>query len=105
MRFLGFFLPILFAGCGAIGEMIQHAGEPTAKTESTTDKSIEEYQLEPYNGPKARVAVYQFADQTPKAEGLLRRVPGLSVVHAPDRQWHGRHAQRRAASIKPVHRF
>lgn len=29
-----------------MGEMIQHTGEPTAKTESTTEKSIEAYQLE-----------------------------------------------------------
>jgi curli biogenesis system outer membrane secretion channel CsgG len=72
MRFLSFFLPILFAGCGAMGEMIQHPGEPTAKTESTTEKSIEQYQLEPYDGPQARVAVYRFADQTAKGGGVVR---------------------------------
>lgn len=71
MRFLSFFLPILLAGCGPMGEMIQHAGEPTAKTESTTEKSIQEYQLEAYNGPKARVAVYQFTDQTAKGRGTV----------------------------------
>jgi curli biogenesis system outer membrane secretion channel CsgG len=54
-----------------MGEMIQHAGEPTAKTESTTEKSIEEYQLEPYNGPKARVAVYRFEDQSAKGGGTV----------------------------------
>jgi curli biogenesis system outer membrane secretion channel CsgG len=72
MRFLHFFFPILLAGCGAMGDMIQHAGEPTAKTESTTDKSIEQYQLEPYDGPKARVAVYRFADQTAKGGGTVQ---------------------------------
>ena len=72
MRFLSLFVSILLAGCGSMGEMIQHAGEPTAKTESTTDKSIEEYQLEPYNGPKARVAVYRFADQTAKGGGTVQ---------------------------------
>jgi curli biogenesis system outer membrane secretion channel CsgG len=72
MRFLYFFLPILLAGCGAMGDMIQHAGEPTAKTESTTDKSIEQYQIEPYDGPKARVAVYRFADQTAKGGGTVQ---------------------------------
>src|SRR5713226_493249 len=71
MRFLNFFLPVLLAGCGPMGEMIQHAGQPTAKTESTTEKSIEAYQLEPYNGPKARVAVYQFTDQTAKGRGTV----------------------------------
>ena len=54
-----------------MGEMIEHAGEPTAKTESTTEKSIEAYQLEAYNGPKARVAVYQFTDQTAKGRGTV----------------------------------
>jgi curli biogenesis system outer membrane secretion channel CsgG len=71
MRFLSFFLPVLLAGCGPMREMIQHAGEPTAKTESTTEKSIDEYQLEPYNGPKARMAVSRFEDHTAKGSGTV----------------------------------
>ena len=49
--------------------MIKNPGQPTAETVSTTEKSINEVQLEPYNGPKARVAVYRFADQTAKGRG------------------------------------
>lgn len=71
MRILLLCFSILFAGCGAMGEMIQHAGEPTAKTESTTETSIEEYQLERYDGPKARVAVYRFEDQSAKGGGTV----------------------------------
>jgi curli biogenesis system outer membrane secretion channel CsgG len=71
MRFLTFFLAVLLAGCSAMGEMIQNAGEPTAKTESASDKSIAEYQLEAYDGPKARVAVYRFEDQTAKGGGTV----------------------------------
>src|SRR6266404_9036620 len=71
MRFITFLFPILLVGCGPMGEMIQHAGEPTAKTQSTTEKSLGEYQLEAYNGPKARVAVYQFADQSAKGGGTV----------------------------------
>jgi curli biogenesis system outer membrane secretion channel CsgG len=67
-----------------MGEMIQHAGEPTAKTESTTEKNIQEYQLEAYKGPKARVAVYQFADQTAKGRGTVYGgYPGLSMWYTP----------------------
>jgi curli biogenesis system outer membrane secretion channel CsgG len=81
---LTFLLIIMLAGCGPMGEMIEHAGEPTAKTVSTTDKSIEEYQLEAYNGPKARVAVYQFTDQTAKGRGTVYGgYPGLSMWYTP----------------------
>jgi curli biogenesis system outer membrane secretion channel CsgG len=71
MGFLSLLISIFFVGCGQMGEMIQHAGEPTAKAESTTDKSTEQYQLEPYDGPKARVAVYRFQDQTAKGGGVV----------------------------------
>jgi curli biogenesis system outer membrane secretion channel CsgG/peptidoglycan hydrolase-like protein with peptidoglycan-binding domain len=66
------FLASLLIGCGPMGEMMQNPGQPTAATVSTTEKSIEEYQLEPYNGPQARVAVYRFGDQTAKGGGVVR---------------------------------
>ena len=72
MHVTALFLALLLIGCGAMGEMIQNAGEPTAKTVSTTEKSIEEHQLEAYNGPKARVAVYRFEDRTAKGGGSIR---------------------------------
>lgn len=72
MQRLVFLLPLLLTGCAPMAEMIEHAGEPTAKVESTTEKSIEEYQLEPYDGPKARVAVYRFGDQTAKGGGVVQ---------------------------------
>jgi curli biogenesis system outer membrane secretion channel CsgG len=49
--------------------MIQNAGQPTANTVSTTQTTIDQFQLEPYNGPKARVAVSRFTDQTAKGRG------------------------------------
>jgi len=72
MYFVALFLTVLLVGCGQMGDMIQHAGESTTETVSRTEKSIEEYQLEPYNGPKARVAVYRFQDQTAKGGGVVR---------------------------------
>jgi len=72
MHWLVFLLPLLLIGCPPIGEMIEHAGEPTAEVVSTTEPTIEEYQLEPYDGPKARVAVYRFGDRTAKGGGGVR---------------------------------
>jgi len=48
--------------------MIQHAGEPTAKTESTTEKSIEEYQLEAYNGRRRGSLSIALKTKVQKAE-------------------------------------
>jgi hypothetical protein len=72
MYFVALFLTVLLVGYGQMGDMIQHAGERTAETVSRTDKSIEEYQLEPYDGPKTRVAVYGFQAQTAKGGGVVR---------------------------------
>lgn len=69
MYIVALFLTVLLVGSGQMGEMLRHAGEPTAETVSPTEKSIEEYQLEPYDGPQARVAVYRFQDQTAKGSG------------------------------------
>lgn len=69
MQWLVFLLPLLLVGCPPIGEMVEHAGEPTAEVDSTTEPTIEEFQLEPYDGPKARVAVYRFGDRTAKGGG------------------------------------
>src|SRR5438094_1708897 len=68
-------LVLILTGCGPMAEMIQNAGQPTAKTVSTTEQSIDQAQLEPYNGPKARVAVYRFTDQTGKGGGTMRGYP------------------------------
>jgi curli biogenesis system outer membrane secretion channel CsgG len=70
MRYAAIGFAVLLNGCGPMGEMIQNPGQPTAATVSTTEKSIDQYQLEPYNGPKARVAVYRFEDQTGKGRGV-----------------------------------
>jgi curli biogenesis system outer membrane secretion channel CsgG/peptidoglycan hydrolase-like protein with peptidoglycan-binding domain len=52
-----------------MGEMMQNPGEPTTKTVSTTQPTLDQAQLEPYDGPKARVAVYQFGDRSAKGRG------------------------------------
>jgi hypothetical protein len=72
MYFVALFLTVLLVGCGQMGDMIQDAGEPTAETVSRTEKSIEEYQLEPYDGPQARVAVYRFQDHAANRAGVVR---------------------------------
>jgi len=71
-------LAAFLSACGPVGEMVQNAGQPTTATVSTTDRSIDQYQLEPYNGPKARVAVSRFEDQTAKGSGVVYGgYPGL----------------------------
>lgn len=72
MHWLVLLLPLLVAGCPPIGEMVERAGEPTAEVVSTTEPTIEVFQLEPYDGPKARVAVYRFGDRTAKGGGRYR---------------------------------
>jgi curli biogenesis system outer membrane secretion channel CsgG len=62
-------LLFLIVGCGPVAEMTQNAGQPTAQVASAPDQSIDKLQLEPYDGPKARVAVYRFADQSAKGGG------------------------------------
>ena len=42
---------------------------PTAKVTSTGGPSLAEAQAEPYDGPKARIAVGEFRDKTAKGEG------------------------------------
>lgn len=68
-------LATILAGCGPMAEMIQNAGQPTAKTVTATDQSIDQAQIEAYNGPKARVAVYRFTDQSGKGGGTMRGYP------------------------------
>jgi curli biogenesis system outer membrane secretion channel CsgG len=75
-------LAVILTGCGPIGEMIQNAGQPTTNTVSATGQSIDQVQLEPYNGPKARVAVYQFGDRTGKGKGIVRGYPGYGWYSA-----------------------
>jgi len=78
MLLMMFLLAVFLSACGPVGEMIQNAGQPTTTTVSTTDRSIDQYQLEAYNGPKARVAVSRFEDQTAKGRGVVYGgYPGL----------------------------
>ncbi len=75
MMRLAIVLAFSLAGCGPMAEMIQNPGQPTAQTISTSEKSIDQAQLEAYNGPKARVAVYRFGDQTAKGGATGRGYP------------------------------
>ena len=70
------FALMLLASCGPVGEAIQNPGKPTAQTASASQQSIDTAQLEPYDGPKARVAVYRFADQSAKGGGGYSRSTG-----------------------------
>lgn len=69
MRWIALALSLMSASCAPVSEMIRNAGQPTAQTVSVTDQSIDQIQLEAYNGPKARVAVYQFIDRTAQGGG------------------------------------
>ena len=66
----------MIAGCGPVQEMVQNPGQPTAQTVSTSQQSIDHVQHESYDGPKARVAVYRFADQSAKGGGGYSRRTG-----------------------------
>ena len=78
MRVLCLFLTLVISACAPIGEMIQNAGQPSVKTVSTTQPTIDQVQLEAYNGPKARVAVSRFADQSGKGKGMAVGYPGFA---------------------------
>jgi len=69
MRWIALALCLMSASCAPVGEMIRNAGQPTAYTVSATGQSLDQLQLEAYNGPKARVAVYQFIDRTAQGGG------------------------------------
>src|SRR5512143_345654 len=69
MRLVVLALVLMVAGCGPVGEAIQNPGQATTQTVSTSQQSIDQVQLEAYDGPKARVAVYRFGDQTAKGGG------------------------------------
>jgi curli biogenesis system outer membrane secretion channel CsgG len=69
MRHVVLALLLGLAGCGPVGEAIQNPGQATTQTVSTSQQSIDQAQLEAYDGPKARVAVYRFTDQTAKGGG------------------------------------
>ena len=77
MKTLLMVLAVVLTGCAPMAEMIQNAGQPTAKTVSTTEQSIDQAQLQPYNGPKARVAVSRFTDQSGKGKGMGVGYPGF----------------------------
>lgn len=69
-------LVLMIVGCGPMQEMVQNPGQPTAQTTSVSQQNIDQVQLEPYDGPKARVAVYRFADQSAKGGGGYSRRTG-----------------------------
>jgi curli biogenesis system outer membrane secretion channel CsgG len=71
-------LIMFLSGCAQMGEMLKNAGQPTAKTVSATEQSIDQAQLEAYNGPKARVAVSRFTDQSAKGKGIAVGYPGFA---------------------------
>lgn len=51
--------------------LVSCATGPTAKVTSTGGPTIEQALLEPYNGPKARIAVAKFVDKTAKGLGEI----------------------------------
>ena len=67
---------LILAACGPVQQMVKNPGQPTAETASATQQSIDQVQFEPYDGPKARVAVYRFADQSAKGGGGYSRGTG-----------------------------
>ena len=69
MKKLSIAMVAVLTGCAPMAEMIRNPGQPSVKTVSTTQQSIDQAQLEAYNGPKARVAVSQFNDKTAKGGG------------------------------------
>ena len=69
-------LLLLIAGCASMQQMTQNPGQPTSEIASRTEQSIDQVQLDPYDGPKARVAVYRFADQSAKGGGGYSRRTG-----------------------------
>ena len=83
MKKLSIALAAVLTGCAPMAEMIQNPGQPTVKTVSTTEQGLNEVGLEPYNGPKARVAVYRFGDRTGKGKGIVvQGYPGYSWYNA-----------------------
>ncbi|HBH01898.1 MAG TPA: hypothetical protein DDZ42_08250 [Candidatus Rokubacteria bacterium] len=60
---MGLCLPLI-AGCA---ELMQ----PTARVTSSTGPDIQQATLEPYDGPKARIAVSRFAAKAAKASGAI----------------------------------
>lgn len=71
-------LALIVTGCAPVAEMIQNAGQPTTRTVSTSEQTIDQAQSESYNGPKARVAVSRFADQSGKGKGIAVGYPGYA---------------------------
>src|SRR3990170_3505523 len=83
MKKLSIALAAVLTGCAPMAEMIQNPGQPTVKTVSTTEQGLNEVGLEPYNGPKARVAVYRFGDRTGEGKGIVvQGYPGYSWYNA-----------------------
>jgi curli biogenesis system outer membrane secretion channel CsgG len=71
-----FALTLGIASCGPLGESVQKSRQSSAQTASASPRSMQEVQLEAYDGPKARVAVYRFEDQSAKGGGGSSRRTG-----------------------------
>ena len=56
------FLLLGFVGCSAINQL----KAPKAKVTANGGPNVAQAQMEPYNGPKARIAVARFTDSTGK---------------------------------------
>jgi len=78
MKKLAIAMVAVLTGCAPMAEMIQNAGQPSVNTVSTTQQSIDQAQLEAYNGPKARVAVSRFTDQSGQGKGIAVGYPGFA---------------------------
>jgi curli biogenesis system outer membrane secretion channel CsgG len=75
-RIFGGLLLLTITGCASMQQMTQNPGQPTSEVVSRSEQTIDQVQLEPYDGPKARVAVYRFADQSAKGGGGYSRRTG-----------------------------
>src|SRR5688572_10836179 len=75
-RLFAAFLSLVISGCAATQQMTQNPGQPTTEVVSRSEQNIDQVQLEPYDGPKARVAVYRFADKSAKGGGGYSRRTG-----------------------------
>ena len=83
-RLFAAFLSLVISGCAATQQMTQNLGQPTTEVVSRSEQNIDQVQLELYDGPKARVAVYRFADKSAKGGGGYSRRTGWYTAEIGD---------------------
>ena len=83
-RLFAAFLSSVIFGCAATQQMTQNPGQPTTEVVSRSEQNIDQVQLEPYDGPKARVAVYRFTDKSAKGGGGYSRRTGWYTAEIGD---------------------